>query len=88
VPRQKAHSFDHLVGGTECNGIRPFLFLLVGSEGWLPRCGFSAWRRSNYLYLVFLWFLGFSIASLLAFCHVDLLGFAKDANWIQSWLSL
>ena len=65
-----------------------FLFLFVGSEGWLPRCGFSAWRRGNYLDLLFLWFLGFSIASLLAFCHVDLLGFANDANWVQSWLSL
>ena len=73
--------------GQQC-GIRPFLFLFVGSEGWLPRCGFSAWRRGNCLDLLFLWFLGFSIASLLAFCHVDLLGFAKDANWMQSWLSL
>jgi hypothetical protein len=60
--------------GQQCGGIRPFLFLFVGSEGWLPRCGFSAWRRGNCLDLLFLWFLGFSIASLLAFCHVDLLG--------------
>jgi hypothetical protein len=74
--------------GHQCGGIRPFLFLFVGSEGWLPRCGFSAWRRGNCLYLLFLWFLCFSIASLLAFCHVDLLGFANDANWIQSWLTL
>jgi hypothetical protein len=56
-------------------GIRPFLFLLAGTEGWLPRCVFSAWRGSNNLDLLFLWFLGFSIASLLAFCHVDLLGY-------------
>jgi hypothetical protein len=60
--------------GQHRGGIRPFLFLFVGSEGWLPRCGFSAWRRGNCLDLLFLWFLGFSIASLLAFCHVDLLG--------------
>jgi len=74
--------------GQQCGGIRPFLFLFVGSEGRLPRCGFSAWRCGNCLDLLFLWFLGLSIASLLAFCHVDLLGFANDANWIQSWLTL
>jgi hypothetical protein len=71
--KRRTHSITSSAG-QPCGGIRLFLFLFVGSEGWLPRCGFSAWRRGNCLDLLFLWFLGFSIASLLAFCHVDLLG--------------
>jgi hypothetical protein len=49
-----------------------FLFLFPGGEGWLPRDILSAWRRGNYLDLIFLGFLGLPIPSLLAFCHVGL----------------
>jgi hypothetical protein len=54
------------------------LFLLPRSEGRLPSCGLLAWRRGNYLDLLFLWFLGLPITSLRAFGHAALLRFDDE----------
>src|SRR6266852_2282353 len=45
------------------------LFLLAGTDVRLPSRGLLAWRRGNGLDLLFLGFLGFPIALLLAFGH-------------------
>jgi hypothetical protein len=50
------------------------LFLFAGRERRLPACGLLAWRCGDGLDFLFLGFLGFPIASLLAFGHVDLPG--------------
>jgi hypothetical protein len=57
------------VGGL--NSTRRYFFF-AGTEGRLPSCGLLAWRCGNHLDLLFLGFLGFPIASVLAFGHVDL----------------
>jgi hypothetical protein len=50
------------------------LFLFVGTQRRLPASGLLARRRGNHLDLLFLGFLGFPIASLLALGHIDLPG--------------
>src|SRR6266550_3724122 len=50
------------------------LFLLAGTQVRLPACTLLAWRRRDHLDLLLLGFLGFPIASLLTFSHVDLPG--------------
>ena len=54
-------------------GIALYFFLPEPKVGCQP-AGLLAWRRGNYLDLLFLGFLGFPIAFLLAFGHVDLPG--------------
>lgn len=60
--------------------LRTPLFLLAGTQGRLPASGLLAWRRGNHLDFLFLRFLGFPIASLLAFGHVDLPGLDGDVG--------
>jgi hypothetical protein len=57
---------------------RPSLFLFAGTQGRLPACALLAWRRGNYLDLLLLGLLGFSIASLLTLGHIDLPGFGIE----------
>ena len=54
-------------------GIEHYFFLPEPKVGCQPR-GLLAWRCGNHLDLLLLGFLGFPIASLLAFGHVDLPG--------------
>lgn len=69
------------------NEVRPLkgyrtLFLLAGTQGRLPACTLLAWRRGDHLDLLLLGFLGFPIASLLAFGHVNLPGLMVTRNLI------
>jgi hypothetical protein len=48
------------------------LFLFAGRKRRLPACSLLAWRRGDGLDFFLFGFLGFPIASLLAFGHVDL----------------
>jgi len=56
------------------------LFLFVGSQGRLPRCGLLAWRRGTCLDLLLFRLLGLPIPLLLPVSHVDLLGFGGDTT--------
>jgi hypothetical protein len=56
------------------------LFLFVGSQGRLPRCGLLAWRRGTCLDLLLFRLLGLPIPFLLPVSHVDLLGFEGDTT--------
>jgi hypothetical protein len=54
------------------------LFSGRGSDGRPQGRGRSAWRCGNYLDLLFFGFLGFAIAPLLTFWHMDLLVDERD----------
>jgi hypothetical protein len=85
--QQRSRSIHQPLVSNRSNGPRQsvrfresFLLLFAGSEGRLPSCCLLAWRGGNYLDLLFFRFLGFPIASLLTFGHVDLLGVDDDTN--------
>jgi hypothetical protein len=52
--------------GQQCGGIRPFLFLFAGIEGWLPRCAFRLGAAAIILIFSFFGFL----ASRLPLCFL------------------
>src|SRR5207302_11126685 len=58
------------------------LFLLVGRQGRLPSRALLARRGGNDLYLLLLGLLGFPVASLLTFGHLDLPGLTMHKNGI------
>jgi hypothetical protein len=66
-----SHGFQLQLGGIPDARASDRLFPFDGAEGRLPRCRLLAWCSSNHLDLLLFRLLGFPIAFLLAFCHVD-----------------
>ena len=59
------------------------LFLLSRGKARLPRGGLLTWRSSDYLDLLLLGFLRFSVTSLLALRHVGLLGLIDTEGCVE-----
>jgi hypothetical protein len=66
-----SHGLQLQLGGILDAPASDRLFPFDGAEGRLPCCRLLAWCSSNHLDLLLFRLLGFPIAFLLAFCHVD-----------------